>query len=68
MIEKYIGKRIKEYRKKKEITQEEFAEKMGRSTHYYSSLERGVHNSGIGSSVSYARRKGKNIVIIDPRV
>lgn len=44
MIEKTIGKRIQENRKKKGITQEQLAEKIGVSTHYLSALERGVYN------------------------
>ncbi len=44
MIEKDIGKRIQEIRKKQKITQETLAEKIGVSTHYYSALERGIYN------------------------
>ena len=44
MIEKDIGKRIQEYRKKRGITQEKLAEKISVSTHYLSALERGVYN------------------------
>ncbi len=44
MIEKDIGKRIQEYRKKKGITQDEIAEKIGVTSHHYSSLERGITN------------------------
>ncbi len=44
MIEKDIGKRIQECRKKKGITQDALSDKLGISTHYYSALERGVYN------------------------
>ncbi len=44
MIEKDIGKRIQEQRKKKGYTQEKFAEKIGLSTNFYAALERGVYN------------------------
>ncbi len=44
MIEKDIGKRIQECRKKKGYTQDKFAEKLGLSTNFYSALERGVYN------------------------
>ncbi len=44
MIEKDIGKRIREFRKKKKITQEQLAEKLGLTPHYYSSMERGLYN------------------------
>ncbi len=44
MIEKDIGKRIQEIRKKRGLKQEELAEKIGVSAHYMSALERGVYN------------------------
>ncbi len=44
MIEKDIGKNIQHFRKKRGYTQEQFAEKLGVSTNYYSALERGVYN------------------------
>ncbi len=44
MIEKDIGKNIQYYRKKCGYTQEQFAEKIGLSTNYYSALERGIYN------------------------
>lgn len=43
MIEKAIGKRIQEYRKKKKITQEQLAEKIGVSTGYISTIECGTN-------------------------
>lgn len=43
MVERSIGKRIKEYRKKKGLTQEQLAEKVGLSTNYVSAIERGVN-------------------------
>lgn len=43
-MEKAIGKRIQELRKKKGLTQEALSETIGISTHYLSSLERGLHN------------------------
>lgn len=43
-MNKKIGNRIKEYRKKKGLTQEQFSEMLDLSTHYYSSLERGNYN------------------------
>ncbi len=44
MIKNSIGKRIQECRKKKGLTQEALAEKIGVSTHYLSALERGIYN------------------------
>ncbi len=44
MIEKAIGKRVQEFRKKKHLTQQTFAEMLGISTNYLSALERGVYN------------------------
>lgn len=44
MIEKEVGKRIQEYRKKRGLTQEELAEIIDISPHYLSALERGVYN------------------------
>ncbi len=45
MIEKSIGKRIQENRKKKGITQESLAEMVGLTTNHLSAIERGA--SGI---------------------
>lgn len=42
MIDKRIGKRIKEARERLGLTQEEFAEKTGLTTNYISTLERGA--------------------------
>ena len=42
MIDKRIGKRIKERREELGLTQEEFAEKVGFATHYLSTIERGA--------------------------
>lgn len=41
MIDKCVGKRIKEYRERLGLTQEQFAEKIGVATNYVSTLERG---------------------------
>ena len=43
-MEKIIGKRIQEIRKKKGITQDELSEAVEISPHYLSALERGVYN------------------------
>lgn len=43
-MEKMIGKRIQEIRKKKGITQEQLSEMIGISPHYLSALERGLYN------------------------
>lgn len=42
MIDKRIGKRIKERREELGFTQEEFAEKLGLATNYISTIERGA--------------------------
>lgn len=42
MIDKRIGKRIKQCREKLGLTQEEFAEKTGLTTNYISTVERGA--------------------------
>ena len=44
MIEREIGKRIKFYRKKRGLTQEELAEKVELSSHFISALERGMYS------------------------
>ena len=44
MIEKSIGKRIQELRKKKKLTQDQLAELIDVTPHFLSSLERGVYN------------------------
>ncbi|MBE6700020.1 MAG: helix-turn-helix transcriptional regulator [Ruminococcaceae bacterium] len=44
MIEKAIGKRVQEFRKKKKLTQEQMAELVGLSHHHYSTLERGLYS------------------------
>ena len=44
MIEKKIGKRIQQYRKKKGLTQDMLSEKIGVSPHHMSSFERGQYN------------------------
>ena len=41
MIDKRIGKRIKEYREKLGLTQDQFSEKIGLSVNYISTVERG---------------------------
>lgn len=43
MVERSIGRRIQQYRKKKGLTQEQLAEKVGLSTNYISAVERGVN-------------------------
>ena len=43
-MEKIIGKRIQEFRKKKGLTQEELSEIIDISPHYLSALERGIYN------------------------
>lgn len=42
MIDKRIGKRIKEQREALGLTQEQFAEKIGVATNYISTIERGA--------------------------
>ena len=43
-MEKIIGKKIQEFRKKKGMTQEELSEIIDISPHYLSALERGIYN------------------------
>ena len=43
-MEKIIGKRIQEFRKKRGMTQEELSEIIDISPHYLSALERGIYN------------------------
>ena len=43
-MEKIIGKKIQEFRKKKGMTQEELSEIIDVSPHYLSALERGIYN------------------------
>ena len=50
-MEKIIGKRIQEYRKKKGMTQEELSEIIDITPHFLSSLERGVYNIKLGTLV-----------------
>jgi len=42
MIDKRIGKRIKQCREQLGLTQEQFAEKLGVATNYISTIERGA--------------------------
>ena len=42
MIDKRVGKRIKQYRERLGLTQEEFAEKTGLASGYISTVERGI--------------------------
>ncbi len=44
MIEKSVGKRIQEYRKKKGLSQDKLAEMVDVSPNYLSSLEGGIYN------------------------
>ena len=43
MLKKCVGKRIKEYRTPKQLTQEELAESINITPHYLSAIERGVN-------------------------
>ena len=43
-MQKIIGKRIAELRRKRGMTQEELSEAIGISPHYLSTLERGIYN------------------------
>lgn len=43
-MEKIIGKKIQEYRRKRGITQEAFSEMLEISPNYLSALERGIYN------------------------
>ena len=43
-LDRIIGKKIQEYRKKKGLTQEELSEILDITPHYMSSLERGLYN------------------------
>ena len=43
-MEKIIGKKIQEFRKKKGVTQEQLSEVLDISPHYLSTLERGIYN------------------------
>ena len=43
-MEKIIGKRIQELRKKRGVTQEKLSEVIDVSPHYLSALERGIYN------------------------
>lgn len=43
-MEKIIGKRIQEFRKKKGLTQEDLSEIIDITPHYLSTLERGIYN------------------------
>ncbi len=51
VIDKYIGKRIKQYRMLKGITQEQLAEQVDLSRNYISSIERGVSSLSIDKIV-----------------
>ena len=50
-MEKIIGKRIQEYRKKRGMTQEALSEQIELSPHYLSALERGVYNIKLSTLV-----------------
>lgn len=51
MIEKSIGQRIKEQRKKNKLTQEQLSEKLGMSKNHLSAIERGVYRVQIETLV-----------------
>ena len=51
MIEKLIGERIREQRKKNKLTQEQLSEKLGMSKNHFSAIERGVYRVQIETLV-----------------
>ena len=51
MIEKAVGKRIKEQRLKKGMTQENLAEVLDVTPHHLSSIERGLYNIKLSTLV-----------------
>ena len=51
MIERLIGERIKEQRKKNKLTQEQLSEKLGISKNHLSAIERGVYRVQIETLV-----------------
>ena len=51
MIEKSIGQRIKEQRKKNKLTQEQLSEKLGMSKNHLSAIDRGVYRVQIETLV-----------------
>ena len=50
-MEKIIGAKIQQLRKKKGYTQEKLSEMIGISAHYLSALERGVYNTKLETLV-----------------
>ena len=51
-MDRMIGKRIQEIRKKKGLTQEQFAEMIDVSPHHLSALERGVYGFKLSTLVT----------------
>lgn len=50
-MEKEIGKRLQEQRKRKGLTQEQVAERVELSTGYYSAVERGIYTVSLDKLV-----------------
>ncbi|RJR43984.1 MAG: XRE family transcriptional regulator [Desulfobacteraceae bacterium] len=53
-VKEMIGRRIREIRTKKGLTQEELAEKMGMGPKYLSSIERGKENPTLNTLIALA--------------
>ncbi|MBP3539933.1 MAG: helix-turn-helix transcriptional regulator [Oscillospiraceae bacterium] len=51
-VEQLIGKRIQKIRRAKGYTQQQFAEKIGLSTNYFSDIERGKSSARLAKLVS----------------
>lgn len=58
MIEKLIGKRIKEQRMKCKLTQDELSEMIGISKNHLSAIERGIYRVQIDTLVDIINRLG----------
>ena len=60
-IKKMIGNRIKELRARKDVTQEQLAEKVEINTKYLSSIERGKENPTLDIFIRVAESLGVDI-------
>jgi transcriptional regulator with XRE-family HTH domain len=55
MLQKKLGRRIRELRRLRKLTQEQLAEALGCSVEFISLVERGVNAPSVASLADYAR-------------
>jgi transcriptional regulator with XRE-family HTH domain len=55
VLQKKLGRRIAELRRRRNLTQEQLAERVGRSVEFISLVERGINAPSVASLTDYAR-------------